>query len=147
VAHPRAAVSFVTTQCSLLLLVLLAGCGGTFMTSTPVYARFACDSVFKEFRSQGLRVEAVQEMAKDSFGAEAPRYSEAKGFRAGASGATNATLFTFDTPADLAAMSDHVRKKYGAKQRQLSHANVLLVFWLPSKDDTLGYDSALLALR
>jgi hypothetical protein len=117
------------------------------MTSTPAYARYRSDSIFKEFRSQGLRVDGVQEMAKDSLGADAPRYSEAKGFRAGASGAATATLFTFDSAADLAAMGDFIRKKYGTKQRQIAHANTLLVFWLPSKDDTLSYDSALLALR
>jgi hypothetical protein len=130
-----------------LLALFLAGCGGDFMTSTPVYARYTTGAVFKEFKAQGLRVDAVQEMAKDSFGADAPRYSEAKGFHGGASGASNATLFTFDSAADLAAMSDFIRKKYGTKQRQLTHGNVLLVFWLPSKDDTFKYDSALLALR
>jgi hypothetical protein len=123
-----------------LLALFLAGCGGDFMTSTPVYARYTSGAVFKEFKAQGLRVDAVQEM-------DAPRYSEAKGFHGGASGASNATLFTFDSAADLAAMSDFIRKKYGTKQRQLTHGNVLLVFWLPSKDDTFKYDSALLALR
>jgi len=116
------------------------------MTSTPAYARYKSDSVFKEFRSKGLRVDAVQEMPKDSFGADAPRYSEAKGFHAGSTGAATATLFTFESAADLTAMSDFVRKKYGTKQRQIAHDNTLLVFWLPSKDDTFDYDSALLAL-
>jgi hypothetical protein len=132
---------------SSFFILFLAGCGGTFMTSTPTYARYTSNAIFKEFKAKGLRVDAVQEMAKDTFGADAPRYNEAKGFLCGANGAAAATLFTFDSATDLAAMSDFVRKKYGAKQRQLTHANVLLVFWLPSKDDTFGYDSALLALR
>jgi hypothetical protein len=139
--------SLLVTQYSLLLTVFLAGCGGTFMTSTPTYARYTSNVIFKEFKAQGLRVDAVQEMPKDSFGAEAPRYSEAKGFLCGANGAATATLFTFDSATDLAAMSDFVRKKYGARQRQLTHQNVLLVFWLPSKEDTFRYDSVLLALR
>jgi hypothetical protein len=139
--------SLLITRYSLLLTVFLAGCGGTFMTSTPTYARYTSNVIFKEFKAQGLRVDAVQEMARDSFGAEAPRYSEAKGFLCGTNGAATATLFTFDSATDLAAMSDFIRKKYGARQRQLTHANVLLVFWLPSKEDTFGYDTALLALR
>ena len=139
--------SFAKPSSLLFLVLLLAGCGGDFMTSTPTYARYTSNAIFKEFKAQGLRVDAVQEMAKDSFGADTPRYSEAKGFLGGTNGAATATLFTFDSAADLAAMSDYIRKKYGTKQRQLTRDNVLLVFWLPSKDDTFGYDSALLALR
>jgi len=138
--------SLLVARCSLLLVIFLAGCGGNFMTSTPAYARYKSDEVFKEFRAKGLRVDGVQEMAKDSFGADVPRYGEAKGFLCGASGAATATLFTFDSAADLTAMSDFVRKKYGTKERQIAYENVLLVFWLPSKDDTFSYDSALLAL-
>jgi hypothetical protein len=132
---------------SSFFILILAGCGGTFMTSTPVYARYTSSAVFEEFRAQGLRVDAVQDMAKDAFGADVPHHNEAKGFLCGPNGTATATLFTFDSAADLTAMSDFVRKKYGNRQRQLAHENVLLVFWLPSKDDTFGYDSALLALR
>ena len=117
------------------------------MTSTPAYARLSSSIVFKEFKAKNLRVDGVQEMAKDAFGATTPRYNEAKGFRCGASGSATATLFTFDSPAELATMADHIKKKYDTHQRQMAYANVLLVFWLPSTDDTLGYDSALLALR
>ena len=116
------------------------------MTSTPAYARLSSSDVFKEFKAKSLRVDAVQDMAKDSLGPAAPRYNEAKGFRCGGTGTATATLFTFDTPNDLAAMSDYIKKKYDTHQRQLAYENVLLVFWLPSTDDTLGYDSALLAL-
>ena len=130
-----------------LLLLLLAGCGGTFMTSTPAYARYTSGAVFKEFKAQGLRVDAVQDMGQDVFGTDTPRYREAKGFRCGSNGVATATLFTFASHADLTAIADYIKKKYSTKQRQLVHQNVLLVFWLPSKDDTLAYDVALLALR
>src|SRR5688500_5923590 len=79
---------------SSFFILFLVGCGGTFMTSTPTYARYTSNAIFKEFKAQGLRVDAVQEMAKDSFGAETPRYSEAKGFLGGTNGAATATLFT-----------------------------------------------------
>ncbi len=117
------------------------------MTSTPAYARLTSAMVFKEFKAKNLRVDAVQEMPKESFGAAVPRYNEAKGFRCGGSGTATATLFTFDSSADLIAMADYIKKKYDTHQRQMAYENVLLVFWLPSNDDTLGYDSALMALR
>lgn len=130
-----------------LLALLLAGCGGSFMTSTPAYARYSSNAIFREFKAQNLRVDGVQDMAKDAFGADTPRYKEAKGFLCGTNGASTATLFTFDSAADLAAMAEFIKKKYTTKQRQLTHQNALLVFWLPSKDDTIAYDIALLALR
>ena len=130
----------------ILILLALTGCGGAFMTSTPTYARLNSAMVFKEFKAKNLRVDAVQELAKDALGAMPPRYTEAKGFRCGGGTAT-ATLFTFDSPSDLAAMADYIKKKYDTRHRQMAYENVLLVFWLPSNDDTLGYDSVLLALR
>jgi hypothetical protein len=130
-----------------LLALLLAGCGGGFMTSTPAYARYSSGAIFKEFKARNLRVDGVRDMAQDVFGADVLRHKEAKGFLCGANGASTATLFTFDSAADLAATADFIKKKYGTKQRQIAHQNALLVFWLPSKDDTIAYDVALMALR
>lgn len=132
---------------SLLFVVFLTACGGTFMTSTPAYSRFSANAVFKEFKDKGLRVDGVRDMPASDFGAETPAFKEAKGFHCGTTGGTTATLFTFDSPTTLSAMADYLKKKYGTKQRQVAHQNTLLVFWLPSKDDTIAYDVALLALR
>lgn len=147
VGRLRATAFAIRRSSFVILLLLLAGCGGAFQTSTPTYARYTSGAVFKEFKAQGLRVDGVRDMTAEDFGPGVPRHAEAKGFLCGPNGTATATLFTFDSSADLAAMADFVKKKYGARQRQLAHQNALLVFWLPSKDDTVAYDSAFLTLR
>jgi hypothetical protein len=132
----------------LLLLPALGGCGGAFMTSTPPYARFGADAVLKEFKAQGLRVDGAQPLPKGALGDGAPAYGEAKSFAAGKPGSsTKATLFTFDSPADLAAMQDFLHKKYPKSARLVPHRNVLLVFWVAGIEDTGGYDPVLFSLR
>ena len=129
------------------MILFLSACGGTFMTSTPSYSRYTASAIIKEFKEQGLRVDGVRDMAQADFGPDTPAFKEAKGFYCGATGGTTATLFTFDSPATLGAMAEYIKKKYATKHRQVAHQNTLLVFWLPSKDDTIAYDVALLALR
>lgn len=117
------------------------------MTSTPAYARLTSGAVFKQFMDKGLRVDGPQEMVAGALGPDTPRYREAKSFRGGPNGTATATLFIFDTQADHTAMAEFLRKKYDTRQRQIANANAILVFWLPSKEDTFAYDTALLALR
>lgn len=132
----------------LLVLPLLGGCGGAFVTSTPAYARFGVNDVLEEFRKSGLRVDGAGDLPKGSLGADAPGYREAKSFAAGKPGSnTTATVFTFDSPADLAAMDAFLQKKYARKQRTVASRNVLVVFWVAGVADTADYDPVLLGMR
>ena len=132
----------------LLVLPLLGGCGGDFMTSTPAFARFDANEVLKEFRSAGLRVDGTQDLPRANLGAGAPPFREAKSFAAGKPGSsTTATLFTFDTPADLTAMEEFIQKKYPKKQRMIPYRNVILVFWVPDVEDSGDYDPVLLGMQ
>src|SRR5262245_54810591 len=108
----------------LLALPLLVGCGGDFMTSTPSFARFGANEVLEEFKDAGLRVDGAQDLPKGNLGADAPRYREARSFAAGKPGSTTtATVFTFDSAADLAAMEEFIQKKYARKQRLIPYRN------------------------
>lgn len=133
---------------AIFLLVALGGCGGVpFVTATPSFARFGADEVLRAFSSAGLRVDGPQSLAPGALGASAPRYAEAKSFAAGKPGSsTAATLFTFDSAAELAAMESFLRQRY-PKGRILIHRNLLLIFSVPGMEETGGYDPVLLALR
>ena len=134
---------------SLLLLALLSGCGAApFVTATPSFARFRADDVMHGFKAAGLRVDGPQALAPGALGADAPRYAEAKSFAAGQPGsATAATIFTFDSAADLTAMENFLRQKYAKKSRMVIHRNVLLVFSVLGTEETGMYDPVLLALK
>lgn len=130
------------------LLGSLVGCGGgNFMTSTPVFARFTVSSVLREFKAQGLRADGAQALPKDGQWATAPRYSEASSFIAGKGNGIPTTIFSFDSPGDLNAMTDYLKKKYAGRYRLIASENVILVFWVPSSADTTPYDAVLLAMR
>jgi hypothetical protein len=132
----------------LLVLPLLGGCGGDFMTSTPSYARFDANEILKDFRAAGLRVDGTQDLPRANLGADAPPFRQAKSFAAGKPGSsTTATLFTFDTPADLTAMEEFIQKKYAKKQRMIPYRNVILVFWIPDVEDSGDYDPVLLGMQ
>ncbi len=132
----------------LLLLIVLSGCGAPFVTATPSFARFRADDVLRGFKASGLRVDGPQSLAPGALGAGAPRYAEAKSFAAGQPGsATAATLFTFDSAADLMAMETFLRQKYAKKSRMVVHRNVLLVYSVTGTEETGMYDPVLLALR
>ena len=129
------------------LAAALAGCGGTFMTSTPVFARFNADRILQEFKAQGLRADGAQELPKDGQWAGAPRYGEARSFLAGKGNGVPATIFVFDSPGDLNAMTDYLKKKYGGHYRLIANENAILVFWSTRDDGTTPYDAALLAIH
>lgn len=132
----------------LLFLALLGGCGAPFVTATPSFARFSADDILRGFKASGLRVDGPQSLAPGALGPDAPRYAEAKSFAAGQPGsATMATLFTFDSAADLTAMDTFLRQKYAKKSRILVHRNTLLVFSVSGMEDTGMYDPVLLGLR
>ena len=133
----------------LLLLALLGGCGGApFVTATPSFARFSADDVMRGFKAAGLRADGPQSLAPGALGPDAPRYAEAKSFAVGAPGSTTAaTVFTFDSAADLMAMEAFLRQKYAKKSRLLVHRNVLLVYSVTGTEETGIYDPVLLALR
>ena len=131
----------------LLALITLAGCGGDFMTSTPVFARFTVGSVLREFKAQGLRADGDQPLPKDGQWATAPRYSEARSFLAGKGNGVPATVFSFDSPGDQEALTDYLKQKYAGHYRLIANENIVLVFWVPDSADTTTYDAALLAMR
>lgn len=133
---------------AILLLATLGGCGGApFVTATPAFARFGVDEVLRQFAAAGLRVDGPQPLASGALGTSAPRYAEARSFAAGKPGSTTAaTLFTFDSPAELLAMESFLRQRY-TKGRILIHRNLLLIFSVQSVDETGMYDPVLLALR
>ncbi|CAA9580826.1 MAG: hypothetical protein AVDCRST_MAG18-3106 [uncultured Thermomicrobiales bacterium] len=134
---------------AVLLLATLGGCGGApFVTATPSFARFSADDVMRGFKGAGLRVDGPQPLASGALGADAPRYAEAKSFAAGTPGSTTAaTLFTFNSAAELTAMEAFLRQKYAKKNRMLVHRNVLLVFSTAGMEETGMYDPVLLGLR
>lgn len=133
---------------AIFLVLALGGCGDApFVTATPPFARFGADEVLRSFAAAGLRVEGAQPLAPGALGTSAPRYAEARSFAAGKSGsATAATLFTFDSAADLQAMETYLRQHY-TKGRIVTHRNLLLIFSVPSVEETGMYDPVLLALR
>lgn len=132
----------------LLLLALLGGCGAPFVTATPSFARFSADDVMRGFKAAGLRADGPQSLAPGALGPDAPRYTEAKSFAVGPPGsATAATVFTFDSAADLMAMESFLRQKYAKKSRMVVHRNVLLVYSVTGTEETGMYDPVLLALR
>ncbi len=132
-----------------LVMALLSGCGGPpLQTATPAFARFNTHEILQAFKGAGLRVENLQPLAPGALGAQAPRYREAQSFAAGQAGSpTAATLFTFDSPADLTAMETFLREHYGKKGRIVAYQNALLIFSVAGTEDTGAYDRVLLAMR
>ena len=133
---------------AIFLLATLGGCGGApFVTATPSFARFGADEVLRDFSAAGLRVDGARALAPGALGADAPRYTESRSFAAGKPGSTTAaTLFTFDSAADLTAMERFLRQRY-PKGRIVIHRNLLLIFSVPGVEETGVYDPVFLAMR